>query len=74
MDLIQERQAFVKEYLELGDAFPENSEFLKLLTRVSELRPVPGNLRVRDRIILCGDSKTLEAARDKFQAFLPVQL
>jgi len=44
-----------------------------LLTRVSELRPVPGNLRVRDRIILCGDSKTLEAARDKFQAFLPVQ-
>ena len=73
MDLIQERQAFVREYLELGNAFSENSEFLQLLSRVRKLRPVPANLRVRDRIILCGDSKTLEAAREKFQAFLPVQ-
>ncbi len=73
MDLIQERQAFVGEYLELGDAFSENSEFLELLTRVRKLRPVPANLRVRDRIILCGDSKILKAAREKFQAFLPVQ-
>ncbi|HWQ47606.1 MAG TPA: endonuclease MutS2 [Methanosarcina sp.] len=73
MDLIQERQAFVREYLELGNAFPENSEFLELLTKVSELRPVSGNLRVRNRIILCGDSKILEAAREKFQAFLLVQ-
>jgi len=73
MDLIQERQAFVREYLELGNAFSENSEFMELLTRVRKLRPVPENLRVRDRIILCGDSKTLEAAREKFQAFLPVQ-
>ncbi len=73
MDLIRERQAFIKEYLELGNTFPENSEFLKLLTRVSELRPVSGNLRVRDRIILCGDSKAFEAARVKFQDFLPVQ-
>lgn len=73
MDLIQERQAFVGEYLELGDAFSENSEFLQLLTRVRKLRPVPANLRVRDRIILCGDSKILKAAREKFQAFLPVQ-
>jgi len=73
MDLIRERQAFIREYLELGNAFPENSEFLKLLTKVSELRPVSGNLRIRDRIILCGDSKTVEAARVKFQDFLPVQ-
>jgi dsDNA-specific endonuclease/ATPase MutS2 len=73
MDLIQERQAFVREYLELGDAFSENPEFLELLARVRKLRSVPANLRVRDRIILCGDSKILNAAREKFQAFLPVQ-
>jgi dsDNA-specific endonuclease/ATPase MutS2 len=73
MDLIQERQAFVGEYLELGNAFSENSEFLELLARVGKLRPLPVNLRVRDRIILCGDSKIFDAAREKFQAFLPVQ-
>lgn len=73
MDLIQDRQAFVGEYLELGDAFSENPEFLQLLSRVKKLSPVPANLRVRDRIILCGDSKILEAARERFQAFLPVQ-
>lgn len=73
MDLIEERQAFVGEYLELGEAFSENSEFLDLLARVRKLKPVPANLKVRDRIILCGDSKILEAAREKFQAFLPVQ-
>jgi dsDNA-specific endonuclease/ATPase MutS2 len=73
MDLIQKRQAFLGEYLELGNAFSENSEFLELLARVRKLRPVPANLRVRERIILCGDSKTLAAAREKFQAFLPVQ-
>ncbi len=73
MDLIQERQAFVREYLELGNAFSENPEFIRLISMVRKLRPVPGNLRVRDRIILCGDSKILEAAREKFQDFLPVQ-
>jgi len=73
MGLIRERQAFLKEYLELGEAFSENSEFLQQLSRVGNLRPVPGNLRVRDRIILCGDQKVLEAAREKFQAFLSVQ-
>lgn len=73
MNLIQQRQTFIREYLELGNSFPENSEFLKLLARVNELRPVPGNLRVRNRIILCGNSKILEAAREKFQAFLSVQ-
>lgn len=73
MDLVRERQAFVGEYLELAYAFYENSEFLQLLSRVRKLRPVPGNLRVKDRIILCGDPKILEAAREKFQAFLPVQ-
>ncbi|RXA21191.1 endonuclease MutS2 [Methanosarcina sp. MSH10X1] len=73
MDLIQERLAFVGEYLELGYAFSEDSEFLDLLARVRKLKPVPANLRVRDRIILCGDSKILEAARERFQAFLPVQ-
>ena len=73
MDLIQERQAFIGEYLELADDLSENSDFLHLLSRVRKLRPMPGNLRVKDRIILCGDKKTLEAARQKFQAFLPVQ-
>ena len=73
MDLIQERQAFLEEYLELGEAFSEDSEFLELLTRVRKLKPVPANLRVRDRIILCGDSEILEASREKFQTFLPVQ-
>jgi dsDNA-specific endonuclease/ATPase MutS2 len=73
MGLIRERQAFLKKYLELGEAFSENSEFLQQLSRVRNLRPVPGNLRVRDRIILCGDQKTLEAAKEKFQAFLSVQ-
>ncbi len=73
MGLIRERQAFLKEYLELGEAFSENSEFLQQLSKVRNLRPVPGNLRVRDRIILCGDQKVLEAAREKFQAFLSVQ-
>ncbi|AKB13633.1 DNA mismatch repair protein, MutS family [Methanosarcina thermophila] len=73
MDLIQKRQAFIGEYLELGEAFSENSEFLDLLSRVRKLKPVPANLRVRDRIILCGDPKILEAAREKFQPFLPVQ-
>ncbi len=73
MDLIQERQAFIGEYLELGEAFSEDSEFLELLTRVRKLKQIPANLRVRDRIILCGDSKILEAARGKFQTFLPVQ-
>jgi len=73
MDLVQERQAFVGEYLELAYALFENSEFLHLLSRVRKLRQVPGNLKIRDRIILCGDQKTLEAAREKFQTFLPVQ-
>jgi DNA mismatch repair protein MutS2 len=72
-DLIKERQAFVGEYLKLGDALSENSEFLQLLSRVRKLRPVPGNLRARDRIILCGDLKILEAARERFQTFLSVQ-
>jgi len=73
MDLVQERQAFVGEYLELAYALFENSEFLHLLSRVRKLRQVPGNLKIRDRIILCGDQKTLDAAREKFQTFLPVQ-
>lgn len=73
MDLIQERQTFIREYLELGKAFSENSEFLELLTRVRKLKPVPVNLKIRDRIILCGDSKILEATREKFQALLPIQ-
>jgi dsDNA-specific endonuclease/ATPase MutS2 len=74
MDLIQERQAFIGEYLGLADDLSENSDFLHLLSRVRKLRPVPGNLRVKDRIIICGDKKTLEAAREKFQAFLPIQV
>ncbi len=73
IDLIQERQAFLKEYIQVGDAFFENPEFLELLTRVRKLRPVPANLRVRDRIVICGNSKILEAAREKLQVFLPVQ-
>jgi len=73
IDLIQERQAFLKEYFQVGNAFSENSEFLELLTRVRKLIPVPVNLRVRDRIIICGNSKILEAAKQKFQSFLPVQ-
>lgn len=73
MDLIRERQAFVGEYLEFAYTFFENSEFLQLLSRVRKLRSVPGNLRVKDRIIICGDPKILEAARERFQAFLPVQ-
>lgn len=73
MDLIQERQGFVEKYLEIGKAFFEDSEFLALLSRVRKLRPEPGNLKVRDRIILCGDPKILDAARGKFQAYLTVQ-
>lgn len=73
MDLIQKRQAFAGNYLELGYAFSENSEFLQLISKVRKLRPVPGNLRIRDRIILCGDPKILEAARERFQTFLSVQ-
>lgn len=73
MDLVRERQAFVGEYLELAYAFSENSEFLELLSRVRKLKPVPGNLRVKDRIILCGNPKILEMTRERFQAFLPVQ-
>jgi dsDNA-specific endonuclease/ATPase MutS2 len=73
IDLIQERQAFLKEYFQVGNAFSENSELLELLTRVRKLRSVPANLRVRDRIIICGNSKILEAAKQKFQSFLPVQ-
>ncbi|HEY3360953.1 MAG TPA: endonuclease MutS2 [Methanosarcina sp.] len=73
IDLIQERQVFLKEYFQVGNAFSENSELLELLTRVRKLRSVPANLRVRDRIIICGNSKILEAAKQKFQSFLPVQ-
>lgn len=73
IDLIQERRAFLKEYFQVGNVFSENSEFLELLTGVRKLRPVPANLRVRDRIIICGNSKILEAAKQKFQSFLPVQ-
>jgi dsDNA-specific endonuclease/ATPase MutS2 len=73
IDLIEERQAFVADYLELAAAFSEDAEFLNLLSRVKKLRPIPGNLRVRDRIIISGDRKTLDAAREKFQAFLSVQ-
>ena len=73
IDLIQERQAFLTEYFQVGTAFFENSEFLKLLARVRKLKPMPVNLRVRDRIIICGDSKILEEAKEKFQPFLPVQ-
>jgi DNA mismatch repair protein MutS2 len=71
--IIQERQVFLGEYLKLADVFSEDPEFLQLLSKVRKLRPLPGNLRVKDRIILCGDRKTLEAARERFQAFLPVQ-
>ncbi len=73
MDLVRERQAFIGEYLELGDTFSENSEFLHLLSRVRKLKPVPGNLRVRDRIIICGDRKILEAVKERFQTFLSAQ-
>jgi DNA mismatch repair protein MutS2 len=72
-DLIQQRQVFLGEYLKLAYVFSEDSEFLQMLSRVRRLRPMPGNLRVKDRIILCGDRKTLETAREKFHAFLPVQ-
>ncbi|MDD3246688.1 MAG: endonuclease MutS2 [Methanosarcina sp.] len=73
MDLIQERRAFVGAYLELADVLSEDKAFLNLLSSVKKLRSIPGNLRVRDRIILSGDQKTLDSAREKFQAFLPVQ-
>lgn len=73
MDLVRERQVFIEGYLELGEAFSEDTEFLQSLAEVRKLKPVPGNLRVRDRIIICGDRKILEAAREKFQAFLSVQ-
>lgn len=73
MDLVRNRQAFIKEYLEIGKIFSEDPEFLHLLSRVRKLRPEPGNLKVRDRIILCGDPKLLEPAREKFQPFLTVQ-
>jgi dsDNA-specific endonuclease/ATPase MutS2 len=73
MDLVMERQAFIKEYLEIGKIFSEDSEFLHLLSRVRKLRSVPGNLKVRDRIILCGNPELLEPAREKFQPFLTVQ-
>jgi dsDNA-specific endonuclease/ATPase MutS2 len=73
MDLIEERREFVAEYLELADILSEDAEFINRLTRVKKLRPVPGNLRVRDRIIISGDRKTLNAARERFQAFLSVQ-
>lgn len=72
-DLIQERRAFVGEYLELGDALSTDKEFLNLLSSVKKLRPIPGSLRVRDRIILSGDRKTLDEAKERFQTFLPVQ-
>jgi DNA mismatch repair protein MutS2 len=73
IDLIEERRAFVAEYLELADTLSADTEFLNLLSRVKKLKPVPGNLRVRDRIIISGDRKTLDSAREKFQAFLSVQ-
>ncbi len=73
MDLIQERRAFVRAYLELADVLSEDTVFLNLLSSVKKLRPIPGSLRVRDRIILSGDQKTLDEARERFQAFLPVQ-
>jgi dsDNA-specific endonuclease/ATPase MutS2 len=73
MDLIEERREFVAEYLELADILSEDAEFINRLTRVKKLRPVPGNLKVRDRIIISGDRKTLDAARERFQAFLSVQ-
>ncbi len=73
LDLVKQRQAFVKEYLELAAVFSENPEFMQMLSRVRKLKPVPGNLRIKDRIILCGNQKVLETAREKFQSYLPVQ-
>lgn len=73
MDLIEERRAFVEEYLELADILSEDAEFINLLSKVKKLKPVPGNLRVRDRIIISGDRKTLDEAKERFQAFLSVQ-
>jgi len=73
MDLVRNRQAFIKQYLEIGKAFSEDTEFLHLLSRVRKLRSEPGNLKVRDRIILCGNPGLLETARKKFQPFLTVQ-
>ncbi|MDY9927337.1 endonuclease MutS2 [Methanosarcina sp.] len=73
MDLIQERRAFVGEYLELADVLSADTVFLNLLSSVNKLRSIPGNLRVRDRIILSGDQKILDAAKERFQAFLPIQ-
>lgn len=73
MDLIEERRAFVAEYLELADILSGDAEFINLLSKVKKLKPVPGNLRVRDRIIISGDRKVLDAARERFQALLAVQ-
>ncbi|AKB76406.1 DNA mismatch repair protein [Methanosarcina lacustris Z-7289] len=73
MDLIQERRAFVEEYLELADVLSADTVFLNLLSSVKKLRPIPGNLRVRNRTILSGDRKILDTVRERFQAFLPVQ-
>ena len=73
MDLIEERRAFVADYLKIADVLSADKEFIALLLRVKKLKPVPGNLRARDRIILSGDRKILDAARERFQAFLTVQ-
>lgn len=73
MDLIEERRAFVTDYLKIADVLSADKEFIALLLRVKKLKPVPGNLRARDRIILSGDRKILDAARERFQAFLTVQ-
>ncbi|MDI9393994.1 MAG: endonuclease MutS2 [Euryarchaeota archaeon] len=73
MDLIEKRRAFVAEYLGLADVLSEDTEFINLLSKVKKLKPVPGNLRIRDRIIISGDRKVLDAARERFQAFLTVQ-
>jgi len=72
-DLIGKRRVFVEEYLELARSLSGDSEFPGLLSRVRKLKPVPGNLRARDRIILSGDPKTFGVVKERFQAFLPVQ-
>lgn len=72
-DLIEKRRAFFTPYLQIAGALAGDSEFSGHLSKVGQLRPVPGTLRVRDRVILSSDPKSVPVLKEMFGGLLPVQ-
>lgn len=73
-DLIEQRRAFLSPYLKIAGALAGEPEFSALLSKVGQLKPVSGTLRVRDRVILSSDLEAVSVLKEKFGGLLPVQV